>query len=225
MKKYILAPSLLGADFWNLEAEINKCLDHDVNWIHYDVMDFHFVPNLTFGSKILQDIKSRKNINVDIHFMVEIKTDFDFFFKDYIAAKPKMMTMHYESLKTSKQIKKFIELCHKHKILASIAISPKTSVEKIIKYLPLLDNVLVMSVEPGFGGQKFLEVAIPKIKFLDDYRQSKNLKYTIEVDGGINDETVGKVQASGVDMIVAGSYFFKAKDVKKTVEKLVNYGK
>jgi len=185
-------------------------------------MDFHFVPNLTFGPKILQEItKSYKNLKVDIHFMVDIVGDFETFFAGFLAAKPQMLTMHAESLKTRKQIEKFIRFCHHHGVKASLAISPKTSVSKILRYLPDVDNVLVMSVEPGFGGQEFMEEAVPKIVELNNFRTHNDLKYTIEVDGGINDKTVKQVKEAGVDMIVAGSYFFKARNPKSAVAKLL----
>jgi ribulose-phosphate 3-epimerase len=185
-------------------------------------MDFHFVPNLTFGAKVLQDITNKKKINVDIHFMVKVKGNLEFFLKEYFLAKPKMMTMHYESLKSRKKIRQFIELCHKHNVLASIAISPKTSVKKIIPYLRLADNVLVMSVEPGFGGQKFMPIALPKLKFLDKYRQRYQLKYQLEVDGGINNQNLKEVQANGVDMIVMGSYFFENKNFKTVIKEVLS---
>ncbi|SYV95465.1 d-ribulose-5-phosphate 3 epimerase, partial [Mycoplasma putrefaciens] len=130
-------------------------------------MDFDFVPNLTFGSKILHDIKKNIDIKVDVHFMIKVKTKrFEDFFKDYIAAKPEMMTMHVESLENKTTINQFIEMCKKHNILASLAVRPKTSLETIKEYLYQLDNVLVMSVEPGFGGQEFIDSSLDKIKTL-----------------------------------------------------------
>jgi len=222
MKEYIFAPSLLAANFMKLTEELDKCVDNGVEWIHYDVMDFHFVPNLTFGSKILQEIaKNYKNLKLDIHFMVDIVCDYETFFAGFLAAKPQMLTMHVESLKTKKQIEKFIRFCHQHGVKASLAISPKTSVNKILRYLPDVDNVLVMSVEPGFGGQEFMEEAVPKIVELNNFRTHNDLNYTIEVDGGINDKTVKQVKEAGVDMIVAGSYFFKARNPKSAVAKLI----
>ncbi|MBY7704326.1 ribulose-phosphate 3-epimerase [Vibrio harveyi] len=186
-------------------------------------MDFDFVPNLTFGSKILHDIKKNIDIKVDVHFMVKVKTqEFEDFFEDYISAKPEMMTMHIESLVDELTVNKFIELCKKNNIMASIAISPKTEVSAILKYLNKLDNVLVMSVEPGFGGQKFIESSLEKIKTLSKLRDENNYKYTIEVDGGINDKTSSLVKQAGVDMIVAGSYLFGSDNFKERAKGLID---
>lgn len=221
MKKYIIAPSVLSANFMDLKNELELCKKNNINWIHYDVMDFDFVPNLTFGSKILHDIKKNIDINVDVHFMVSVKTKrFEDFFSDYIKAKPEMMTMHIESLKDDNTINKFIDLCKQNNILASLAISPKTDVSLVYPYLDKLDNVLVMSVEPGFGGQKFISSSLEKIQILDQLRKEKNYKYIIEVDGGINEQTSVLVKQAGVDMIVAGSYLFGSDDFTKRAKGL-----
>ncbi|EOA07045.1 Ribulose-phosphate 3-epimerase [Mycoplasma yeatsii 13926] len=223
MKKFIIAPSVLSANFMKLQQELELCKKNNIEWIHYDVMDFDFVPNLTFGSKILHDIKKNIDIKVDVHFMVKVKTcEFEDFFKDYISAKPEMMTMHIESLVDDSTVNKFIELCKKNNIMASIAISPKTEVDVISKYLDKLDNVLVMSVEPGFGGQKFIESSLEKIKTLSKLRDENNYKYTIEVDGGINGQTSVLVKQAGVDMIVAGSYLFESDDFEKRAKGLID---
>ncbi|WP_434337945.1 ribulose-phosphate 3-epimerase [Mycoplasma capricolum] len=221
MKKYIIAPSVLSANFVDLKNELELCKKNNINWIHYDVMDFDFVPNLTFGSKILHDIKKNIDINVDVHFMVNVKTkQFEDFFLDYIKAKPEMMTMHIESLKDNSTINKFINLCKQNNILASLAISPNTDVSLVYPYLDKLDNVLVMSVEPGFGGQKFITSSLKKIEILDQLRKEKKYKYTIEVDGGINEQTSVLVKQAGVDMIVAGSYLFGSDDFTKRAKGL-----
>ncbi|AEM68609.1 ribulose-phosphate 3-epimerase [Mycoplasma putrefaciens] len=221
MKKYLIAPSVLSANFMKLQQELELCKKNNIEWIHYDVMDFDFVPNLTFGSKILHDIKKNIDIKVDVHFMIKVKTKrFEDFFKDYIAAKPEMMTMHVESLENKTTINQFIEMCKKHNILASLAVRPKTSLETIKEYLYQLDNVLVMSVEPGFGGQEFIDSSLDKIKTLFKWRQENNYKYSIEVDGGINKQTSELVKKAGVDMIVAGSYLFGSDDFESRVQGL-----
>ncbi|ATZ18601.1 ribulose-phosphate 3-epimerase [Williamsoniiplasma somnilux] len=220
MKKFIIAPSVLSANYMNLKNDLTQCLENDINWIHYDVMDYDFVPNLTFGSKILQDITSQIKMNIDIHFMVKVKTkNFTDFFVEYIKANPQMMTMHIESM-NAKETKLFIDLCKKNNIKASLAVSPQTPIKKIIKYLPIIDNILVMTVEPGFGGQSFIEHAAGKIGLLRKIIDQNNYKTTIEVDGGINSETSKIVKDYGVDIIVAGSYLFGQKDFAQRAKKL-----
>lgn len=222
MKKYIIAPSVLSANYMNLKQDLEQCKSNGIDWIHYDVMDYDFVPNLTFGSKILQDITSQIDINVDIHFMVKVKTKiFDEFFLEYIKAKPKMMTMHIEAM-NKKETQSFIDLCHENNILASLAISPDTPIKAIEHYLPQLDNVLVMTVHPGFGGQSFIEHAAKKIAILRHIIHANNYQTTIEVDGGINAETSKIVKEYGVDIIVAGSYLFGQKDFAERAKGLIN---
>ncbi|WP_027063084.1 ribulose-phosphate 3-epimerase [Mesoplasma seiffertii] len=222
MKKYTILPSVLSANFVNLKQELELCEQAGIEWIHYDVMDYDFVPNLTFGAKILNDIKANFSIKVDIHFMVKVKTlVFEDFFKDYLKSKPEMMTMHIESM-TETETKKFIKLCQNHNIKASLAISPKTNIEQIKNYLPIIDNVLVMTVEPGFGGQSFIEQAALKIQTLAEMRQANNYKYSIEVDGGINQETSKIVKKYGVDLIVAGSYLFGQEDFVDRAKDLIH---
>ncbi|WP_031542052.1 ribulose-phosphate 3-epimerase [Mesoplasma photuris] len=222
MKKPIIAPSVLSANFFDLKSEIKRCDEAGIKWIHYDVMDFDFVPNLTFGSKILKDITDNSKINIDIHFMVKVKTkNFEDFFVDYIKCKPKMMTMHIESM-SKKQTNLFIDMCIKNKIDPSIAISPKTKVKKIVDFLPNIKNVLVMSVEPGFGGQKFIESVLPKFDELNKIKSEQNLNFKLEIDGGIDDQTIKLVKEKNVDMVVAGSYLFNSKNFSERVDGLIN---
>ncbi|PPE05017.1 ribulose-phosphate 3-epimerase [Entomoplasma ellychniae] len=219
-KTLTIAPSILSADFLDLRKELQKCVDAGIKIIHYDVMDFDFVPNLTFGSKILKDITNQFDLNIDIHFMIKVKTlNFSDFFNEFIKCKPLIMTMHIESMETE-QIEIFIELCKKNKIKPSLAISPNTPVEEVNPYLKKIENILVMSVHPGFGGQAFLESCINKIEYLKKIRKEKNLDYTIEVDGGINETTCKIVSKAGADIVVAGSYLFESSNFEISLEKL-----
>ncbi|WP_338971499.1 ribulose-phosphate 3-epimerase [Spiroplasma endosymbiont of Panorpa germanica] len=218
MKKYIIAPSVLSANFWDLKTDLNRIKELGVNWIHYDVMDFDFVPNLTFGPKILEDIKSNIDINVDIHFMIKNKQkNLLEFLKPFIDCKPQMMTMHFEAL-SDEQIREFVQICQRNKIKSSLAINPDKKISQIEKYLPILDNVLVMSVFPGFGGQKFDHRAVENISQLRILIDQHKLNLTIEVDGGINGETAQLVKQAGVDIMVAGSYLFGQADIKQRLE-------
>ncbi|AUF83393.1 ribulose-phosphate 3-epimerase [Mesoplasma syrphidae] len=221
MKKYTILPSVLSANFTKLESELKLCQKAEIEWIHYDVMDYDFVPNLTFGSKILADIKSNFNIKVDIHFMVKVKTIvFEDFFKDYLKTNPEMMTMHIEAM-NSEQTQKFIVLCQNNGVKASLAISPGTDIVQLKQYLPVIDNVLVMTVEPGFGGQSFIKKAAQKIQTLADIRKANDYQYSIEVDGGINEQTSKVVKKYGVDLIVAGSYLFGQKNFIERAKDLI----
>lgn len=222
MKNYEIAPSVLSANFLNLNQELEKCQQAKINWLHYDVMDYDFVPNLTFGAKILQDIVQAYSFKIDIHFMIKVKSkQFEDFFTEYLKLKPTMMTMHIEAM-TEEETNKFIDLCRENDVLASLALKPDTSIEAINNYLPKIDNVLVMTVEPGFGGQEFIEKAALKISELKKIKEDQNYKYTVEVDGGINDQTVEKVKSQGVDLIVAGSYLFGHEDFQSRVQVLKN---
>lgn len=222
MKNIIVAPSFLSANFADLKTEIKRCEEAKIEWIHYDVMDYDFVPNLTFGSKILKDIVNSSNFKVDIHFMVKVKTQrFEDFFADYIKCNPAMMTMHIESMNAEKTTK-FYELCKQNDIKFSLALSPKTDIKFLDIWLDRLDNILVMSVEPGFGGQSFIHEVLNKVEYLVTKRKTHNYKFMIEIDGGINEETSKQALKAGVEMMVAGSYLFESDDFSEKVNKLKN---
>lgn len=223
MKKFEIIPSILNANFMHLKEQLTQLKENNIDWIHYDVMDYDFVPNLTFGAKILKDIVNELAFKVDIHFMVKVKTsNFNDFFNDYIKLKPQMMTMHIESM-NEQEIEQFFTLCENNQIAKSLAIKPDTAITVLEPYLTRLDNILVMSVEPGFGGQKFLNQAAKKIQSLKTLAKNRNYSYSVEVDGGINQETIKIVKAYQVDKIVVGSYLFEQMQLmKKTLESLNN---
>ncbi|ATZ21435.1 ribulose-phosphate 3-epimerase [Mesoplasma tabanidae] len=220
MKKIIIAPSFLSANFADLKNEISRCQEAKIEWIHYDVMDYDFVPNLTFGSKILKDIVNSSEFKVDIHFMVKVKTKkFEDFFAEYIKCNPSMMTMHIEAM-SKKETKKFYELCKQNKIMFSLAVSPKTDIHILDEWLDKVDNVLIMSVEPGFGGQSFIPEVLTKVEYLSKLQKVNKYNYTIEIDGGINEETSKKAVKAGVQMMVAGSYLFESNNFSEKVKTL-----
>ncbi|QBQ08017.1 ribulose-phosphate 3-epimerase [Spiroplasma gladiatoris] len=206
MKKTIVAPSILTADFLNLETQLKKFQKANIEWIHYDVMDYHFVPNLSFGPKILKDITNKFNFNMDLHLMVEIKNmSVEQYLKPFILENVKQITLHIEAI-NCEQVKEFIKVCQQNQIRASLALNPNTSIDSIKKYYSELDNILIMSVYPGFGGQKFIDNSLEKIKALKALKQKNNYKYNVQVDGGINQTTFMIAKNAGADILVAGSY-------------------
>jgi len=207
-----VAPSILSADFNYLLDDVKKveCSDY----LHIDVMDGHFVPNISFGTTVYKNLKKHTNIPFDVHLMID---DPIFYAEDFVKSGADYLTFHYESkCKPIEVINKFKSLGVK----VGISIKPKTDPKEIIDYLPLVDLVLVMSVEPGFGGQSFMPNALDKIKYLYDYRKENKLNYLIEVDGGINYENALACHKVGCDIVVAGTYVFKSSDPVKTIKEM-----
>lgn len=209
-----IAPSLLSANFACLKEEIEKI--ERAEWIHYDVMDGHFVPNISFGYSILNDVSKVTNKFLDVHLMI---SDPEKYVDNFIDSNASLIVFHYEAIATD-NINKLIEHIKSRNVKVGIAIKPATSVEVLKPFLNQLDLILVMSVEPGFGGQKFNDCALEKISWLSQYRKDNNYNYLIEVDGGINNETANLCKEAGVDVLVAGSYVFNSDDCSKAIESL-----
>ncbi|MBU1088118.1 MAG: ribulose-phosphate 3-epimerase [Candidatus Omnitrophica bacterium] len=214
-KKLLIAPSILSADFSCLEKEVNSIQKAGADWVHVDVMDGHFVPNISIGSAVTASIKKRTKLPLDVHLMID---DPWFYLDDFINAGSSIITVHCE-VSCLSLIKKIKAKLDKHKIMLGISFNPATPLSKIKKFLAYADLVLVMSVNPGFGGQSFMPGVLPKIS-----RLRKIFKGIIEVDGGITDQTAPLVVANGADMLVAGSYVFKAKNRARAIERLRNAG-
>jgi len=217
MKNYV-APSLLSANKNDLENEIKKAQDAGAEYIHWDIMDGDFVPATNFyGDEVKTYAKTHKLIN-DVHIMVSSpKSDA----LKYCDAGADIVTFHLEAVKfCPKCTNKISGLIHEKGVKAGISIKPKTSVKKVLPYLNLFDLVLVMSVEPGKGGQKFMNSALRKIKKLRKYINENNLNCLIEVDGGINEETAKKCRKAGADILVAGSYLYGHDDFKERLGKI-----
>lgn len=213
MKK--VAPSILSANFNNLLAEVKSVESAD--YLHVDVMDGHFVPNISLGALVYKNLKGEVDMTFDVHLMISNPKKYAL---DFIKAGSDILTFHIEALNTKEEVIELINLIHENNCKVGISVKPGTDVKVLNPYLNLIDLVLVMSVEPGFGGQKFMPVALEKIKYLDEYRKNNHLNYEIEVDGGINKETSKLCSAAGVDVLVAGTYVFKQDDRRKVIKEM-----
>lgn len=213
MSNIIVSPSILSADFANLERDIKLVERNGADWIHVDVMDGHFVPNITIGIPVVKSIKKVTTLPLDVHLMIENPEKY---IEDFANAGADILTFHYEAVK-KENIKPLITNIKNLGVKAGLSIKPKTQPEEIIEFLPDLDLVLVMTVEPGFGGQKFMADCAEKIKVI---KQHATQNLFIQVDGGINEET-GKICTEyGANSLVAGSYIYKAENIKEAISSL-----
>lgn len=216
-KKVIrVAPSLLAADFRFLDKEMKRVIKSHADWIHVDIMDGHFVPNISFAFPILDAIQDYM-IFKDVHLMID---DPFKYVEKVIESKADLITFHYEAVKSKSKIKKLIKLIHDNNVPCGISIKPETSIDEILPFIKDLDVILVMSVNPGFGGQKFMDSSINKIKELRTIIDSNDYECLIEVDGGINKDTAKKVIEAGADVLVAGSYLFKSENMSQAIKEL-----
>ena len=200
-----------------MEKTISELDVSNAEYIHFDVMDGDFVPNLTFGPQFISDLRLKTNKIFDVHLMIH---RVDKFLDDYIKAGSNIITFHYE---IDENINHIIDRIKKENIKAGIAIKPNTSWEKIKKYLHLVDQVIIMTVQPGFGGQSFLTDQVEKIKNISHYIKKNNLKVDIEIDGGVNYDT-GKLSIdAGANILVAGSFLFKQSNLTDATNELIDF--
>lgn len=213
MAKIIVSPSILSADFANLERDIKLVERNGADWIHVDVMDGHFVPNITIGIPVVKSIKKVTTLPLDVHLMIENPEKY---IEDFANAGADILTFHYEAVK-KENIKPLITNIKNLGVKAGLSIKPKTQPEEILEFLPDLNLVLVMTVEPGFGGQKFMADCAEKIKVI---KQHSTQNLFIQVDGGINAETGEICTKYGANSLVAGSYIYKAENIKEAISSL-----
>jgi len=219
MKKTILAPSILAADFRFLDREIKKIIAGGAKYLHFDVMDGHFVDNISFGIPVLKSIKDKYPLVNDVHLMISDPLKY---IDSFAANGADIITFHYEALNSDEERFLAIEKIKAHGIKAGMTIKPATAVEVLLPFLSHLHLVLIMSVEPGFGGQGFIASSLNKVKVLRNYIDNNHLETLIEIDGGINDKTGRLAKDAGVDILVAGSYLFSSRLIKKRMAGLLD---
>ena len=215
--KVKISPSILGGTFSNMEKIISAIDKSKAEYIHFDVMDGDFVPNLTFGPQFISDLRSKTKKIFDVHLMVNRVGKF---LEEYVKAGSNIITFHYE---IDENLNELISKIKKNKIKAGIAIKPKTTSNEIKKYLHTVDQIIIMTVEPGFGGQSFLSDQIKKIKDISNYIKENDLKVDIEIDGGINYETGKLCVAAGANILVAGSFLFKQDNLAIATDKMNDF--
>ncbi len=212
----ILAPSILSCDYMNMQRDFAACKEAGCKWLHVDIMDGHFVPNLSFGYSLVQAMRPVTDLVLDVHLMIDTPIKYA---KNFCDAGADYLTIHVES-DTPENIQKTLELIRSLGVKPGIVVKPKTPAEAVEPYLDMVDMVLVMTVEPGFGGQKFMADMMPKLKTLREMIDRVNPQCHLEVDGGVDLMTAETCKENGADVLVAGSAYFKSADKPAFLEQI-----
>jgi ribulose-phosphate 3-epimerase len=210
-----LAPSILSADFARLAEEVRAASEGGGSVIHVDIMDGHFVPNLTIGPPVMRSLRKATKLPLDCHLMIENP---DQFIPDFAEAGADWISVHQEACR---HLNRTLHLIKSHDCLAGVVINPATPVDTLVEVLDIVDYVLVMSVNPGFGGQKFIPSTLHKLRRLAEIRSQQGLNFRIEVDGGISLDTVADVVHAGAEILVAGNAVFGGGDPRKNAQALL----
>ena len=203
-----VAPSILSADFVNLERDIRKLSETGVDYVHVDVMDGIFVPNITIGIPVVAAIRRITDLPLDVHLMIDRPLRY---VEQFCKAGSDLLTVHVEA-DTEENTLEALKKIHANGVRAAVSIKPNTPAEAVLPFLPLCDLILMMTVEPGFGGQAFMEHLMPKLRQLRAYIDAQNPACELEVDGGVNEKTAMICRENGANVLVAGSAYFKAAD-------------
>ncbi|MBR7087854.1 MAG: ribulose-phosphate 3-epimerase [Mogibacterium sp.] len=212
MEKALISPSILAADFAKLGADVEDVQSRGIDYLHVDVMDGAFVPNISFGPDVMKSLNGIMKVPYDVHLMIN---DPDRYIEKFVTDNTEFITVHYEACS---DLAATIEHIHSLGVKAGVSIKPGTEPEVLDPFLADLDLILVMSVEPGFGGQKFMDNSLPKISYYSQKKAENGYKYLIEVDGGVGAGNAHIVREAGVEVIVAGSAVFKAPDRTAAIE-------
>lgn len=206
-----VAPSILSADFSKLGADVQEICEFGADYIHVDVMDGAFVPNISFGAGVMKSLNNVATIPYDVHLMIE---DSDRYIEDFVTPNTEFITVHQEACR---HLDRTIQHIHSTGVKAGVALNPATPIVMVEDVLDKVDMILIMSVNPGFGGQKFIPRALDKIRRLDEIRKANGYDFVIEVDGGVNLQNCEELKSVGTDILVAGSAVFKAEDRKEAI--------
>jgi ribulose-phosphate 3-epimerase len=211
-EKKLIAPSILSADFANLAAEVKAVAKAGADWIHVDVMDGHFVPNITVGPMVVHALKKETALPLDVHLMISKP---DEYIEEFAKAGARYLTVHQEA---THHLHRTVTKIRELGVKAGVSINPATPVDTLLEILPYVDLVLVMTVNPGFGGQKMIQSCLGKIRALADLRRTQKLSFLIEADGGISEQNAAAVSLAGCDVFVAGSAIFGKGDYAAAIK-------